>query len=151
MVAVDFSDCSRLAVEWVLERHAGLGVSELVFQHVADPSEVSADEAGALEGAIARVRAFVDGCEGPPLPEKLRPRYAVVRGRPADAIVESAITLNVQLVVTGTNGREGLDRWVLGSVAESVVRHAPCTVLVVRPVPSVPVNTDQPSGEEKLR
>jgi nucleotide-binding universal stress UspA family protein len=37
------------------------------------------------------------------------------------------------LVVVGTHGRTGLSRVLLGSVAESIVRHAPCSVLVVRP------------------
>ena len=36
------------------------------------------------------------------------------------------------LVVMGSHGRRGLSRLVLGSVAESTVRHAPCSVLVVR-------------------
>jgi universal stress protein A len=36
-------------------------------------------------------------------------------------------------VVTGSHGRRGLRRFVVGSVAEATVRHAPCSVLVTRP------------------
>lgn len=50
-----------------------------------------------------------------------------------DAIVEAATELHVDLVVTGSRDRTGLRRWLLGSVAEAVVRAAPCSVLVARP------------------
>lgn len=55
----------------------------------------------------------------------------VVRGSPSRAIVDVAERAKAGLVVTGTHGRTGLDRLRLGSVAEWVVRHAPCPVLTV--------------------
>jgi nucleotide-binding universal stress UspA family protein len=60
----------------------------------------------------------------------------VVLGRPPQAIVEKARELPAQLVVAGTRGRTGLARLTLGSVAEGVVRDAPCSVLVVRTKPA---------------
>jgi nucleotide-binding universal stress UspA family protein len=56
----------------------------------------------------------------------------VHEGRPAPEIVRAATDLGASLVVVATNGRTGLARIALGSVAESVVRHAPCSVLAVR-------------------
>ena len=53
--------------------------------------------------------------------------------RPAEAIVEYARDEEIDLVVMGTHGRSGWRRGVLGSVAETVVRQAPCPVLTVRP------------------
>jgi nucleotide-binding universal stress UspA family protein len=50
-----------------------------------------------------------------------------------DALVEAGTELGVDLIVTGTSDRSKLRRWLLGSVAESVVRTAPCSVLVVKP------------------
>lgn len=50
----------------------------------------------------------------------------------ADAIINYASTTNVNLIVMGTKGRTGLKRFLIGSVADAVVRHAPCPVLVVR-------------------
>lgn len=50
-----------------------------------------------------------------------------------DALVEAATELGADLLVTGSRDRTGLRRWLLGSVAESVVRTAPCSVLVARP------------------
>ena len=48
------------------------------------------------------------------------------------AIVEAATEWPADLIVMGSHGRRGFDRFVLGSVAESVMRHAPCSVQIVR-------------------
>ena len=51
---------------------------------------------------------------------------------PAEAIVEYAKTYNVDIIVMGTHGRGALAHLLMGSVAERVVRTAPCPVLTVR-------------------
>ena len=51
---------------------------------------------------------------------------------PRHAVVDAAKELKADLIVIGTHGRKGLKRALLGSVAESVVRNAPCPVLTVR-------------------
>jgi len=53
-------------------------------------------------------------------------------GVPAEEIVKAAEEWSADLVVIGSHGRGALGRVLLGSVAESVMRHAPCPVLVVR-------------------
>jgi len=54
-------------------------------------------------------------------------------GPAAPAILNAASELPAQLLVMGTHGRTGLNRIIdLGSVAEAVVRAAPCSVLIVR-------------------
>ena len=58
--------------------------------------------------------------------------FEVRFGRAADEIVIQAKEDKVDLVVMGSHGRSGLSHLLVGSVAESVVRHAPCPVLVVR-------------------
>lgn len=58
----------------------------------------------------------------------------VVRsGLPAEEIVRYAEEAAVDLIIQGTHGRTGLAHVLLGSVAEKVVRKAPCAVLTVRP------------------
>jgi nucleotide-binding universal stress UspA family protein len=52
---------------------------------------------------------------------------------PAEEIAQIAADLDADLIVMGTHGRRGLSRLLLGSVAEAVVRLAPCPVFVVRP------------------
>lgn len=57
-------------------------------------------------------------------------RTEVANGHPADEIVKAASRHD--LIVMGTLGRTGLDHLLMGSVAEKVIRHAPCPVMVVR-------------------
>jgi nucleotide-binding universal stress UspA family protein len=56
----------------------------------------------------------------------------VTRGAAGPALVAAALELHAELIVVGTVGRTGIRRLLLGSVAEMVVSHAPCSVLVVR-------------------
>ena len=58
---------------------------------------------------------------------------AVVEGSPKVEIVRYARTRQIDLIVLATHGRSGLAHVIIGSVAESVVRTAPCPVLTVRP------------------
>jgi nucleotide-binding universal stress UspA family protein len=53
-------------------------------------------------------------------------------GHAATGIVEIAEKWAADLIVMGSHGREGLGRLLLGSVADAVIRHAPCPVLVAR-------------------
>src|SRR5436305_14909822 len=59
--------------------------------------------------------------------------HAVVEGSPKVEIVRYARTQAMDLIVLATHGRSGLAHVIMGSVAESVVRTAPCPVLTVRP------------------
>jgi len=56
----------------------------------------------------------------------------VVVGEPAEALLRAAERFGADVLVMGTHGRYGLNRWFGGSVAETVVRHADLPVLVVR-------------------
>jgi nucleotide-binding universal stress UspA family protein len=62
----------------------------------------------------------------------LRAGWVVMRGRPADAIVEVATTEHVDLVIVGSRGLGALEGALLGSVSEAVADRAPCPVLVAR-------------------
>src|SRR5581483_4835666 len=63
----------------------------------------------------------------------VRAETAVVGGRAADVVLELAEQPDVRLVVMATHGRSGPSRWLLGSVAEQVVRKAPRPVLLLTP------------------
>lgn len=58
--------------------------------------------------------------------------YLIRDGEPADAILRAAHEVGSDLIVMGTHGRTGLDRFLLGSVAEAVLRRAHCPVVTVR-------------------
>ncbi len=57
----------------------------------------------------------------------------IVDGEPAAAIVDQAVAGRADVLVLGTHGRSGFERFVLGSIAEKVLRKAPCPVLTVPP------------------
>ncbi|WP_242343778.1 universal stress protein [Anaeromyxobacter terrae] len=135
--AVDFSDPARLALAEAVEQARRTG-AEVVLVHVhvpppANPSDViispaeiarmSADE---MERTLAGWRADA---------EKLLGRAvstATLVGDPAGEIVRWAREHGPDLLVLGTHGRKGIRRFILGSVAERVLREAPCPVLVAR-------------------
>jgi nucleotide-binding universal stress UspA family protein len=57
---------------------------------------------------------------------------AIAQGEPFQEIIGLATTRQVDLIVMGTHGRTGLQHFLLGSVAERVLRLAPCPVLITR-------------------
>lgn len=140
LVAIDFSDDSRLALRRALEIadrfdakvtlvHAIdlTGLRGAAPELYVDIPSLAARIRDSAEAGLREIAAAED-------PEGRRIVAAeVYEGRPANAIVEAAREKKASLIVTGTHGRTGLSRMVLGSVAERVVRHAPCDVLVVRP------------------
>ncbi len=63
---------------------------------------------------------------------KIPVTHAVLEGDPASEVVKYATEHKADVVVIGTHGRTGVDRLVLGSVAERIMREAPCSVLVVK-------------------
>jgi len=77
----------------------------------------------------AGLDAFVASHPGAPFEIVMR------TGDARDVIVNTAVEVGADLIVMGTHGRRGLRRALLGSVAESVLRHAPCPVLLMRSPP----------------
>jgi nucleotide-binding universal stress UspA family protein len=57
---------------------------------------------------------------------------AVEEGDPRSKIIDQATQWNAELIVLGSHGRKGVDHFLMGSVSEAVVRHAPCSVEIVR-------------------
>ena len=78
--------------------------------------------------------------------EQIRPtnpdiavRHVFLEGDPAEEIVRYGRDTGMDLIVMGTHGRTGLERLLLGSVAEKVLRDAACSVLVVKLPKGLPV------------
>jgi nucleotide-binding universal stress UspA family protein len=135
LVAIDFTEGSRAALDFagVLAQKLGAG---LVALHVAPPfityEPLPAFPAAApigperLRKVEDDLRAFVEPAGSNP------PAEVVVReGDPADEILAEASDSGANLLVLGTHGRRGFERWMLGSVTERVARRAPCSVLGV--------------------
>ena len=93
---------------------------------VTSTPEASVIRQDHLEEALTKMRDLIPHA----FPEASA--VEVEHGEPADTIVHKAQELGADLIVMGTHGRTGLAHIFLGSVAEKVVRRAPCPVLAVR-------------------
>jgi nucleotide-binding universal stress UspA family protein len=76
-----------------------------------------------------------------PINPRINVQHVLLEGDPATEIARYARDAEMDLIVMGTHGRSGLDRLLMGSVAEKVMREAPCSVLVVK----LPRGTAPPS------
>jgi nucleotide-binding universal stress UspA family protein len=138
LVPVDFSQPSARALTYALAlaRHFGASVHVL---HVVEPPLTQGWNAyglPALPELHARAMADAERQLEELMPPGERERQAtelVTReGDPWRAIVDFARERQVDLIVMGTHGRGGVAHLLMGSVAERVVRAAPCPVLTVR-------------------
>lgn len=129
----DLSHNAQKAVAYAARIAVGLGVPlEIVHGHGAptsplvnlEPNESQETTATTVTDAIRR---------GPGLPDDLDYRIRVIYDDPADAIVEHAKSLDADLVVLGHSGESVLVQSVLGSVAQRVVNHMPCSMVIVPP------------------
>jgi nucleotide-binding universal stress UspA family protein len=102
--------------------HVGEYLPTLYAQTEEEPAQLRADAQRLLEEQLERIRA----AGGQVAQVHLR------LGRPAEQIVKLSEEIGAGVVVIGSRGLSALRRAVLGSVSESVVRHAHCPVFVVR-------------------
>jgi nucleotide-binding universal stress UspA family protein len=108
----------------------------LTILHVLVPSHPAPEAAGDPDPRAYWKRRLE---EVRPADPRVPVQHLLLDGDPAAAIVEHACTAGTDLIVMGTHGRTGLERLLLGSVAEKVIREAPCSVLVVKLPRGVPV------------
>lgn len=101
----------------------------LYIAHFGDAYGMSAEQLTALRADQERC---MDQLRTRALAAGVRCTTVCVEGFPKETIVEQAEARNMDLIVLGTHGRTGLDRLLLGSVAERVLRGAKCPVLTVR-------------------
>ncbi len=146
LVPVDFSEPSRVAFDYAADLARVLGAS-LDVLHVWEPPSFipTVNVMGATGTNLSLLELIEQNAERAlkELVSAAAERGISVRasraeaGTPAHTITEAAKNGHYDLVVIGTRGRTGLSRAFIGSVAERVVRHAPCPVLSVRtPEPS---------------
>jgi universal stress protein A len=138
LVATDFSEHADYALEYAAQLASRLdatihlvhaitiqpmGVPEMGVAYSAITIETMTKQAqDALDARVARYRDRV----------AIAPTRLEV-GDARDVIDRAAEQLGADLIVMGTHGRRGIRRILLGSVAETVVRTAPCAVLTIRP------------------
>ena len=133
LVPTDFSECSLPGLKAAVEMHRRTGV-EVCLLHVTEPPfEGLRVQTGNLHKQMDHTaREELRKLAEKHFPHASGLRRLVVEGRPADMICRTAADEQVDAIIIPTHGRSGLKHILLGSVAEEVVRHAPCSVLVVR-------------------
>jgi universal stress protein A len=155
VLPIDFSDAGEPAEREAVRLARALG-AEILLIHVAGQLESSwsailytpelravfdGQRKWAADALATRVAALAAQGVGT--------RALVVDGQPDVEIVRVAAEQHAQMIVMGTQGRTGLDRLLLGSVAERVVRTAPCPVLTVRPDPAGSADATTPAPRRR--
>ena len=153
LVPIDFSATADRALEYAIalaqQLHARLTLLHVLHLNPLAMGEMStgmpatyleAQETEAhqlLQASLDRVQHA--GLQGDSL---------LVQGTPTQAIAETAGEQRVDLIIMGTHGRAGLAHVFLGSVAEHVIRHAPCPVLIIRKAPDTPTASENASPDQ---
>jgi nucleotide-binding universal stress UspA family protein len=142
LVPVDFSDCSRRAVDFAVQYVEKIP-SELYLFHVFEPVRgnrfVGKDLLDKMETNLERMESMaVAELERMIADSETRKRLSnfqcrVGNGKPWEEILRMAANISADIIIMGTHGREGIERALVGSVAEKVVRRSPCTVVCVKP------------------
>jgi nucleotide-binding universal stress UspA family protein len=110
--------------------------SELLILHVVPPAFLAGPEGVAVTGPsdeVDRAREQLEAMQPASGPIVVGRR--LVEGAAAEEILKVANSANADLIVMGTHGHSGLRRVLMGSVAEAVMREAPCPVVTVKPPP----------------
>lgn len=143
LLAIDDSKFSEAAVESVI-RQATPQETEVRVLHVIEPipiypdgqdwgygpeaSQVLEEQRKEAEGLVARGAQRLRDAG-------FQVTTAIEEGNPKVVIIDSAAEWAADLIILGSHGRKGLDRFLIGSVSDAVARHARCSVQIVR-VPS---------------
>ena len=146
LLAVDMSDCSEAAARSVRAQFVPTGNEVRVLyavdweRHVPPPyafaqgRDAAASIVALRDSMMRAAEAYVRRVAAPLREAGFSVTTDVCpEGDPRTVILDMAANWPADLIVVGSHGRTGLDRFLLGSVSERVVRHAPCSVQVVRP------------------
>ena len=144
LVPIDFSDSSEKAIRYGTEigrdRKASVSFLHVVNQRIIDAIQelnvrgykgdfinavrkLMKDKEDALKQFVPA--EFLDG---------IQVEFLVRRGEPSEQIIQAAREFNIDLIIVGSKGHSALASILIGSVAQNIVHHAPCPVLLVRPV-----------------
>lgn len=135
LIAVDVDPIAVRAAEVGIEL-AGSLQAEVAFVHTIDPMLTYAPDAGVPANELDLIvrrdgQRLMDDIHSR-LPAGTKSFDFIVKGAADEEIVKAAREWQADAIVIGSHGRRGITRAFLGSVAEAVLRQAPCPVLIVR-------------------
>jgi nucleotide-binding universal stress UspA family protein len=132
VLATDGSKHSSLATEKAISFAQSYG-GELRVVSVADvPSEFYAEAPQAVDDLVKKAKGYVAGVKKQAEAAGVSAETFVGESEAFEAITRLAKEQKADMIVIGSHGRTGLRRLLMGSVAEKVIGHAPCPVLVVK-------------------
>lgn len=140
LMGTDFSDYSKEALDYAVlfAKHFG---AELYLLHVLDvptyipgvASVTGPDFSELIRSLREGERKRLEALAGEVRQNGVVVHLILKEGTPFREIPKVVKEVSADLIVLGTHGRTGLDRFMMGSVAERVARRAPCPILLVKP------------------
>ncbi|NOU33889.1 MAG: universal stress protein [Polyangiaceae bacterium] len=138
LVPTDFSEHAERATDYACELARKLGARVILLHAYALPSVGFPESIGFGAELTGRVVTVAEEALRAAKDRRQASGVEIVtvakEGDPRDLILGTIDEHRADLVCMGTHGRRGLARAMLGSVAEEIVRHAPCAVLTLRAV-----------------
>ncbi len=141
LVAIDGSECSAQAVDSLLERVWADGTVFRLITVIEPTFYMYGVPGGYVEPVVEAERELADYCRNLCADKAARIKKAlprcevsteVLKGLVAESIIDEAVQWAADLIVLGSHGRTGVKRFLLGSVAEKVASHAPCSVEIIK-------------------
>lgn len=133
LLAIDESKFSDAATQAISAQFPPQGTEVKVLNVVDLPLPIpTSDAAGFRELSLKHGQELVQQAERTLSKAGFKTQTAVEEGYPSSKIIGQAKQWEADLIVMGSHGRKGLDRFLMGSVAQTVSRHAPCSVEIVR-------------------
>ncbi|HWF14520.1 MAG TPA: universal stress protein [Candidatus Acidoferrales bacterium] len=144
LIAIDGSDFSEAALQSVIARPWNAGTEIKVLHVVEPPALLIGREMGAYDPEFEmvwkavreRAKDLMDKAAHKLRAAGFQVSTELVEGEPKSLIIDAANEWHADMIVVGSHGWSGLNRFLMGSVSEAVVRHAHCSVEIIR-TPSV--------------
>ena len=143
LVALDGSDLSECSLPHVKSIAQGCNVPEVVLLRVVEPLSSYTVSALAtagddninkvMRGSQAEATKYLAMIGKNLEKEGIKARLVLLDGNPAEQILDYTSKNHVDLVIMTTHGRSGPSSWIMGSVADNVMRHSAVPVLIVSP------------------
>jgi len=140
LLAIDDSKFSEAATKAVIARALPKDTEVRVLHVVEPPTLLVARDMGVSdpaleavwEGETKRAQDLVARTAETLRSHGMKVTTSVQQGDPKSMIIDASEELHADLIVLGSHGRNALDRFLMGSVSEAIVRHARCSVEIVR-------------------
>jgi nucleotide-binding universal stress UspA family protein len=130
--ATDGSKFSAIAAERAIAFAKSYGGDMLVLSVVDVPSEFYAEAPQAVDDLVRQAKGYVAAVKAQAEAAGVKTETFVGEADAYQAVNKLAQDQHADMIIIGSHGRTGLRRLLMGSVAESVIGHAPCPVLVVK-------------------